>query len=184
MSAIEDARNAMVAAIAAALPSLKTVETHRGRFDNPQEIKRFAVKSPAVLVGCLGFKSLLREGGLNQLACKFAFYVIARDVPNTPREVYCQTIAEGLAALIKDADWGLSNALAPGAVDARNIYSAQVDQLGVGLWGLSFEQAFAVDAMSDADYQALNAFITFHEDTDMAPADGQIDISETDTLPQ
>lgn len=184
MNELLDVRPAMVAAIKAALSTLKTVETHRGRFDSVAEIKRYAMRAPAVLVTCTGFESPAQSGGELRLKAGFAWFVITRDAPNNPRDDQSLVLSHALADLIVEADWGLDYALAPGPVRADNLYSGSIDQQGVGLWGLRFSQTFAIDRLDADGYAALAPFLTFHQDVDMAPTDGQIDITETDTLPQ
>ncbi|MGH8426379.1 MAG: hypothetical protein ACRES7_00140 [Gammaproteobacteria bacterium] len=82
---------------------------------------------------------------------------------------------------LDEQDWGIDGAGAPVAIRSENLYSGAIDALKVGLWGLRWEQRFTLDAVDPA---TLAPFLTFHEDTDMAPADGVIDMSETDELQQ
>lgn len=177
-------RDAQVAAISAALPALKTVEKHRGRFDSTSEIRRYATRAPAVLVADSGFRAAPSAGGQRRFAITFAWFVITRDAPGLPRDVSCEGISEALTGLVDENTWGLDYLGAPEEVSARNLYAGAIDQLGVGLWGMTFRQFAVLDVLAAADYQALNKFLVFHQDVDMAPADDQIDISETDDLPQ
>ncbi len=184
MSAVLDMRAAMVSTIKAAVPALRSVESHRGRFDSTAEIKRYAVRAPAVLVACSGFRVAAQSGGILRIAANWSWFILTRDTPTATRDAYALTLVETLSGLIEDADWGLPDALTPGPQRADNLYAGTIDQLGVAVWALGFTQALTVDRLSTADYAALGAFITFHADVDVAPADGQIDITETDTLPQ
>lgn len=184
MNALLDMRAAMVATVQAAVPTLRAVETHRGRFDSVAEIQRYAVRAPAVLIACSGFRVPAQSGGVLRIEANFAWFVIARDTSQIARDAYALTLVEALSSIIDDADWGLQDALTPGPLRADNLYSGTIDKTGIALWALGFTQALAVDRLSSTDYAALAKFITFHSDVDVAPADGQIDITETDILPQ
>lgn len=176
-----DVRAAIVAGLAAALPAGTSVQAHRGRFDNAAEIQRFATKAPVVLVACV--QARLREpgAGLAMMPASWAVYVITRDVPQIPRDAGAIALVEAVLLKVAGNCWGRTDVGAPTDVEARNLYAGNVDTLGVALWAVTFEQIVTDAAVDTA---TLNAFVTFHQDVDMAPADGQIDITETDTLPQ
>lgn len=183
-SSISDIRDAQVAAIKSALSSLKTVESHRGRFDSLQEIRRYGASAPAVLVSCSGWTKDPASGGESEYHIRWAWWVVTKDVPNTPRDVYSLMLCEALSDLIDENEWGLSNLAAPSRAEVKNAYATSIDKLGIGIWAISFTQKAVLPEISDTDYQAMNDFLKFHQDVDMAPADGQTDISETDELPQ
>jgi hypothetical protein len=173
-------RQAIVDDLKAALPGV-TVVAHRGRFDSAAEIQRFAVKAPQVLVACVGFKPVAPGGGLVQLRGRWLLFVITKDVPQLERDAGALALAEAIERRIEDNTWGLDNLSAPTDIDARNLYAGQIDKLGVALWAVTFDQ---VDSSPATDEATLGVFATFHQDIDVAPADGQIEITETDTLPQ
>lgn len=179
-----DVRQAIVDTLATTLGPNVSVQTHRGRFDNVQEIQRFAVKAPTVLVSVLRVQRAQDIGGEAMIPVSWGIYIITKDLPKLPRDQGAVGLVETILMLAPDNDWGGQSVGAVDNLDARNMYSQQVDGLGIALWGIGFEQPVMVPLVSDADYAALNPFLTFHQDIDMAPADGVIDITETDTLPQ
>jgi hypothetical protein len=179
-----DVRNAIVATLTAKLGPNVSVQPHRGRFDNAQEIQRFATKAPAVLVAALRVQRADDMGGISRLPVQWGIFVITKDEPKLPRDQGAIGLVETILMLTPDNDWGAQSVGAVSNLDARNLYAQQVDSLGIALWGIGFEQPIEEPLLSDAEYAALNPFLTFHQDIDMAPADGVIDITETDTLPQ
>jgi len=176
-------RQAIVDDLKAALPGV-TVTSHRGRFDNAAEIQRFALKAPQVLVACVGFKPVSPGGGMVQLRGRWVVFVITKDAPKLERDAGALALAETIERRIEENTWGLDSLSAPTDIDARNLYAGQIDKLGVALWAVTFDQVDSSPAVDQATLDTLGVFATFHQDIDVAPADGQIDITETDTLPQ
>jgi hypothetical protein len=119
-----------------------------------------------------------------QMPAAWAVFVVTRDLPQLPRDAGAIVLVEKLQLLISGNTWGRDDTSAPRAIDARNLYSGAVDKLGVALWGISFEQTISNPVLDQAALDALGVFATFHQDIDVAPADGQIEITETDTLQQ
>lgn len=177
-------RTAIVTSLQDALPAGVSVESHRGRFDSAAEIKRFATKAPAVLVACVRSKLDDACEGMPILHASWAVFVITRDKPSLPRDEGALALVEAIALSVSGNTWALDDTSAPTAIDSRNLYSGAVDNLGVALWAVTFEQTVTNPAIDDATLATMGVFATFHQDIDMAPADGQIDITETDTLPQ
>ena len=176
-----DVRTAIVTGLKAALPAGVYVEGHRGRFDSATEIQRFAVKAPAVLVACVGVPVQEPGAGLLILPARWVVFVITRDQPGTPRDAGALALVEAILLTVSGNIWGRTDVAEPVQLDARNLYSGAIDKLGIALWGITFDQT-VTDPVTDT--ATLHAFATFHQDIDMAPADGQIDITETDALPQ
>jgi hypothetical protein len=176
-----DVRTAIVAGLKAALPAGVSVEAHRGRFDSAAEIQRFATKAPMVLVACIRIPVKEPGSGVLMLPASWAVFVITRDIPDSPRDAGALTLVQACLQCIGGNTWGSGETSEPENLDARNLYSSSVDKLGIALWAISFDQ-MVTDPITDPN--ELTPFATFHQDIDMAPPDGQIDISETDQLPQ
>ncbi|MCP1375389.1 DUF1834 family protein [Dyella lutea] len=179
-----DVRTAIVDTIKAALPASTMVEAHRGRFDSVEELKRFATRAPAVLVALLRAPLNDATEAMPRIPAGWAVFVVTRDIPQLARDAGAIALVEKLQLLISGNTWGRDDTSAPVSIDASNLYSDRIDNLGVALWGISFEQTISNPVLDQAALDALGLFETFHQDIDVAPADGQIDITETDTLPQ
>ena len=174
-------RQSIVNALITALPNGTQVQAHGGRFDSVEEIKRYITKGPAVLVSCMRVPISNPGSGRLMLPCGWAIFVITKDLPQLPRDQGAIALAEAVVLQVSGNLWGRSDVMAPFNIDSRNLYSAKVDTLGVALWGITFTQAVTDLTV---DESTLNNFVTFHEDIDMAPADGQVDITQTTPLPQ
>lgn len=179
-----DVRSGIIATLATALGANVAVQAHRGSFASAEEVKRFATKPAAVLVAALRVARAEDIGGIAMLPVDWGIFVITKDVPGIARDAGALGMVQTILVLASDADWGGQPVGPVANLEARNLYAATIDQLGIALWGIGFQQPVEIDLVSAADYAAMNPFITFHQDIDMAPADGAIDITETDTLPQ
>lgn len=179
-----DVRDGIIATLATALGVNVAVQSHRGSFASAEEVKRFATKPAAVLVAPLRISRAEDIGGIAMLPVDWGVFVLTKDLPNLPRDAGALGLVQTIVMLAGDSDWGGQPVGPISNIEARNLYAATIDQLGIALWGIGFQQPVEVAQVSDADYAAMNPFVTFHQDIDMAPADGVIDITETDTLPQ
>lgn len=88
-------------------------------------------------------------------------------------------IIETILPALHDRDMGGLGTLA--LMQVQNVFNEATFELGATVYAAQFRIPCEIDASLPAN---LGNFATFHQDVDMAPADGQIDISETDSLPQ
>lgn len=176
-----DVRATIVQQLQTKLPKGVQVAPHGGRFDSVEEIKRYITKGPAVLVACVRIPLSNPGAGKVMLPAGWAIFVLTKDVPGALRDQGAIALAEAVVLQVNGNKWGRSDVMAPTDIEARNLYSARIDNLGVALWAVTFTQMVTE---ATTDLSTLNNFVTFHEDIDMAPADGQIDITQTTTLPQ
>lgn len=124
---------------------LRLVETHGGRF-SLDEIKRLAKKTPAVLIACLEIPALDSGAqGDNEHKLKMIAYVLTRDAAGVSKDVNSVAIVEKLLRHFKDEEWGLSWAMPAQNFVARNLYSNNIDKVGVSLWGVGFDQTIQLE---------------------------------------
>ncbi|MBY6244130.1 DUF1834 family protein, partial [Methylosinus sp. Sm6] len=72
-------RDAVVAALRAKIPGVRSIEPHGGAFDEA-ELKKFATSAPAIRVALLGFDQVARHStGQLRLPVHLAAVVITRD---------------------------------------------------------------------------------------------------------
>lgn len=179
-------RAAVVAAIGAGIPALRTCEPHGGRFD-VGELQRYAARAPAVLVACTGVGDVHEQAAAAVAMLRWVAVVIARDVPavaaqtdpvvvHVPavhRDAQMLVLSESLLGIISGNRWGMSSTHRPQRIRGDNLYSGQLDKKGIAVWALSWDQAIDHEPI---DVSTLDAFETFCYEVDMAPPDDQIDI--------
>jgi hypothetical protein len=179
-----DVRQAIVDGLKATLPAGVTVEAHRGRFDSAAEVQRFAVKSPIVLVSCVRMPVNDASDGNVMMPCSWALFVLTRDIPKLQRDAGALLLVEAVERSVIGNTWGSADASEPTGIDGRNLYSGSIDALGFALWVVTFDQLITTTLIDQGQLDAMAPFETFHQDIDVHPADGHIEISETDQLPQ
>ena len=152
--------NGMLAGIAAgvraALPGLKTCAVHDGRF-KASELRRWALRAPAVLIAWLGTPRAEAPGVLwTDCDHRFAAFVVTRDraaqrpkEKSLPRGKAARSIVYVLLLLIPRARWGLTDIGAAENLRAVNLYSGEVDKAGVALWAVTWRQALRLEAAAD-----------------------------------
>ena len=166
-------RDAIVAQLPKELPALRFVEPHGGRFD-AGELKRWALKSPACLVACLGCQSVTREGGEPVGAARFVIFFVTRGSSKLPKEAAALVFIEQIAAIVARNKWDYENAQAPMDVRIDNLYSGQIDKLGVALWSVTWSQAVDLDIQGSAALEYLNeAYVDWEIEDDAEQIDAQ-----------
>lgn len=176
-----DYRNAIAADLKANIAAAKTVATHRGQFASVDEVNRYAVKAPAVLVALLDAAGMPIGSAMLRCTCRVGIYVMTKDAPNAPRDDTAIGIVNAVLLRAITSDWG-ADATTPANLRAQNLYRGDIDKQGICLFAVSFDQVVTIEyTLADG---LAEPFETFHQDIDAAPANGAIDISQTTELPQ
>ncbi|MDE2667551.1 MAG: hypothetical protein OXI69_15530 [Acidobacteriota bacterium] len=157
---------AVAAEIQAWLPELKTCEGHDGRFDLA-ELKRRALKTPAVLVSCGGTTSVEERGdeGINSTR-QWTAFVLTRDAPGLSRGEAARNLVDALEFLIllgairteektgvqrQSNRWGLRGVGQPEQLRSQNLYSGTIDKKGVALWAVSWRQTLSLRPLTEEE---------------------------------
>jgi len=174
-------RTAIVAAVKTALPAVIDCESHGGRF-TPEDLKRIAQRTPAIRVGCLGIRSMESDGaGSFDVIVVWGIFVITADKPQLPRDAGALTLVAAIVQLVPDNIWNDTASGYPENSRADNLYSGQLESVGVALWAITWQQKIT---LGGTDAGALDDFITFNATYDLAPPDGQTDAQDSVTLEQ
>lgn len=155
-------RDAMVAAIRAALPPAVSVAAHAGRFDEA-ELARCAVASHAVLVACLGVVGVSARGGEAAADVLWgAFLVAGPGKRGADPQTVALTLLPPLLACVEGNRWGRGEAeTRPEALKADNLYSARLDGNAVALWAASWRQRITIGGgLTQEELDALPDFLS------------------------
>lgn len=128
--------------IAARVP-VAAARVHRGVFD-AETLARESVQAPALLLTCLALRPGEYAGGdLHEYTAELTLYCIARDrLGNSRLEGVLDDIITPLLGLIPGQLWGGSPfASGASAASARTLYAATIDQQGLALWAVEWEQS-------------------------------------------
>ena len=134
-------REAVVSGLRAALPALRDVQPHGGRF-NLDELKRYSVNAPAARVAFAGMKPV----GLDNVGrligpVNMAVYLITAGKDG---DAVLLDLIEEAASAIRMNQWGLSDISAAKVETIENLYSSGAEAQGVYLAGITFEQQLAL----------------------------------------
>lgn len=123
---------------------LLTVDLYGGEF-NAGEIDHKGFSCPAVLLAVLGWQPD-PERGRNARRVRLAAFVVTKHVRREQRMLEASTLAEAVSLVLRRwkpdlAELGTAYALdeTPGA---ENMYSRKVDEKGLALWLVSWDQTF------------------------------------------
>lgn len=174
------ARNAIVSKIAEAIPALREVTAHDGRFDL-DEVRRWAAKAPSVRVAVLGAPTFGAQGRQPYAEVRFGAFLLCAGVPTaaTRRGDEALAYVDQLCALIATNDWGLSTTQAPIGMSAQNMFTAQLDKLGIAMWAFTWRQHVDIALLSPAE---LDDLLTVYASYDLAEADESIDAEDAIAL--
>lgn len=147
--------DAAIAAIKVALPGLREVADHPGRFDL-DEAKRVFTVTPSVRVAFLGTPRFERDGaGYLDAICSFAAMVAVNASGQQAHSAAQQAaeIATALAVLLDRNDWGLDGVDAAQVTRIESLYGVSADRAGLALWGVGWSQVVRLgeDAFGAAD---------------------------------
>ncbi|MCP3943462.1 MAG: hypothetical protein GY710_18550 [Desulfobacteraceae bacterium] len=138
---LNDLLNAVCADFKVVFPDLKECKPHGGRFDK-KELKRISGKAPAIYVAPIATGKAVATGtGEQDLPVSMAAFVATIDQRKLPRAVSALNLVEGLIARINDQVWGIPDLVHPaGPGAAKNLYSGEIDRIGIALWVVSWQQ--------------------------------------------
>ena len=127
---INETRDAIVAAIEAAMPELRDCSAQFGRFDL-DELERSSIRAPAVRVGILGADIDGRADDNPTAMLKCAAFAIA---DGKDRDAAAWTMAEAIAVLLRrNTRFGLTHIGAPEHVRVGPVVSAAFKNRGIAV---------------------------------------------------
>lgn len=159
-------REKMRQAIADGAQGLAQVDTHGGRFD-ADELKRWALKSPAVVVGALSVPEVMLEGGQRVAKVEWGAFILVQDTPKLKRSEGALVMLEAVIAVIHPGQrWDDADTKAPEQIKASNLYNGKgLDAKGVALWAVTWQQCHDINAF---DMATLDDFLTYRSTTQLS----------------
>jgi hypothetical protein len=148
-------REAVVNGLRAAVPALRDVQPHGGRF-NLDELKRYSVNAPAARVAFAGMKPV----GLDNVGRLIGPVNMAVYLITTGKDGDAQLLdlIEDAASVIRMNQWGLTDIAAAQVETIENLYSSGAEAQGVYLAGITFEQQIAFGSnLAERDLDAAIA---------------------------
>lgn len=166
---LADNQSAMIEVLKQRLAGVvQEVRPHRGQFESLKEIQKIATRSPCVLVSYRGFKNVA-ELVKPQADVQWVVYVVAQERAGLDRTTIVSKVAESITNILMRQRWGL-DCSHPMAISARNITTGDIDNAGLSLWAIAFDQNMEIENQGDntAYIQLLEIFAQ-HEQAEGAP---------------
>ena len=142
---LHDALLAVTAGIEAALAdSTIDVDDHPGRFSD-EELKRVVRKRRAVRVAIEKLPQMSVTGpGKVRVSLLFSAVVVCADTPGASRHHSALTITQAIVEALPHQRWNTDylGPVLPQSIRADNLYSGAIDNQGVAMWGVSWQQTF------------------------------------------
>ena len=136
-----------------------TVDRHDGDF-GPDEIERYAKTSPALILVSNGGESK-RQGGIITEAHVFDVFIMTKGKTQRQRTDGALLLYEHFLKLLHSTDWNTQECVAiPTDIKSKNLYGKELDELGMALWVVRWEQLVQIPYTTDEDFNALNDFAT------------------------
>ncbi|MGD1469015.1 hypothetical protein ACP6H4_02160 [Vibrio harveyi] len=163
------------------IDKVATVERHIGRFDKPEDIKRWlARRGGGVRIAALRVNQYETVGNRLVGDVNFVAYVFTTDQYGYEKDMRAEVITGRLVRAMMDRKATPTAYSMPQGVRADNLYNGGIDQLGVAIWSVTWSQQWYID--EEIDLSTLDDFITFGLKGEIA--EGSPDIEGEVKLPQ
>ncbi|MFP7605175.1 hypothetical protein [Serratia quinivorans] len=139
---------------------VKMVERHIGQFSTPEDVKRYlSGRDGCIRLAALRVRNIRHQAGGMVGLVNWAAYVMATDAWAYGRDLRAEVMVGKLARRLTLL--GAANALGAETkatdITADNIYSGNLDSLGVTIWVVTWNQEFKLD--EEVDITTLPDFL-------------------------
>lgn len=162
---------------------VSVIERHIGQFSTPAEVKTYLTdRDGCIRLAALRVRNIRAQAGGTVGDITWAAYVMATDAWGYTRDTRCEVLVGKLVRRIvqRGAANGMKAERLATSVSADNIYSGGLNELGLTMWAVTWEQEFRLDDEIDLatlpDFLRLGATLQVSDGT--APIKGVINVRE------
>lgn len=162
---------------------VSVIERHIGQFSTPAEVKTWlSDRDGCIRLAALRVRNIRAQAGGTVGDITWAAYIMATDAWGYPRDTRCEVLVGKLVRRIvqRGAANGMKAERPATSVSADNIYSGGLNELGLTMWAVTWEQEFRLDDEIDLatlpDFLRLGVTLQVSDDTD--PIKGVINVRE------
>ena len=162
---------------------VSVIERHIGQFSTPAEVKTWlSDRDGCIRLAALRVRNIRAQAGGTVGDITWAAYVMATDAWGYPRDTRCEVLVGKLVRRIvqRGAANGMKAERPATSVSADNIYSGGLNELGLTMWAVTWEQEFRLDDEIDLatlpDFLRLGATLQVGDGT--IPIEGVINVRE------
>ena len=132
------------------IDKVQVVERHIGRFDTPDAVKRFlSNRDGGVRIAALRVTSYEHIGGRVVGNVSFAAYVFTADQYGYQKDQRAEVVVGKLVKALIGRGGPATAYSRPENFRADNMYSGAIDELGVALWAVTWNQQWYLDVPID-----------------------------------
>ncbi len=163
------------------IEKIQTVERHIGRFDKADDIKRWmSNRDGGVRVAALRVQQYETVGNRLIGNVNLVAYVFTTDQFGYEKDLRAEVVAGKLVRELVDRSALPTSYGRVENVRSDNLYSGEIDKLGIAIWSVTWSQQWYLD--EEIDLSTLDDFITFGlkgEIADGAPTiDGEVQLPQ------
>ncbi|AGF91000.1 hypothetical protein [Vibrio crassostreae] len=163
------------------IEKIQTVERHIGRFDKADDIKRWmSNRDGGVRVAALRVQQYETVGNRLIGNVNLVAYVFTTDQFGYEKDLRAEVVAGKLVRELMDRSALPTSYGRVENVRSDNLYSGEIDKLGIAIWSVTWSQQWYLD--EEIDLSTLDDFITFGlkgEIADGAPTiDGEVKLPQ------
>ncbi|EPP1687164.1 hypothetical protein ACUMKV_005601 [Klebsiella michiganensis] len=162
---------------------VSVIERHIGQFSTPAEVKTYLTdRDGCIRLAALRVRNIRAQAGGTVGDITWAAYVMATDAWGYTRDTRCEVLVGKLVRRIvqRGAANGMKAERLATSVSADNIYSGGLNDLGLTMWAVTWEQEFRLDDEIDLatlpDFLRLGATLQVGDGS--APIEGVINVRE------
>ncbi|HCA9136635.1 TPA: hypothetical protein MYJ36_003854 [Klebsiella quasipneumoniae] len=162
---------------------VSVIERHIGQFSTPAEVKTWlSDRDGCIRLAALRVRNIRAQAGGTVGDITWAAYVMATDAWGYARDTRCEVLVGKLVRRIvqRGAANGMKAERLATSVSADNIYSGGLNELGLTMWAVTWEQEFRLDDEIDLatlpDFLRLGATLQVGDGT--PPIEGVINVRE------
>lgn len=139
---------------------VSVIERHIGQFSTPAEVKTYlSDRDGCIRLAALRVRNIRAQAGGTVGDITWAAYVMATDSWGYSRDTRCEVLVGKLARRIvsRGAAAAMRAERVASSVSAENIYSGGLNDLGLTMWCVTWEQEFRLD--DEIDLTTLPEFL-------------------------
>lgn len=142
-----------------ALDGVRSCEAFGGRFDLAA-LQRFGVNAPGIRVAVLRINSIeWVDTGEFDAVVEIGAFVATRDEPGKPRDAAVLLLVQRVLERAHAERWALARVQSARPARAENIYSAEMQRIGLALWGVTWTSKVRMGSTAwaaiDGELQAI-----------------------------
>jgi len=156
-----------------------TVFEHGGDYDL-HEVKRYASRTPAVIVSLVRVECETNYGGIPLADILVCCMVLTIDKAGLTKDVSSMDVTHALLNILCRhplSDWGLPDLGPPNDVKAANCYDKDIDAEGISLWSVSWCQDVELSPYAPLT-SPVDDLDAIHATYDITPRDNDAPLGE------